>query len=168
VVDSPVIAYVALGSNLAEPLHQVTRACYELQQIRATELICMSSWYISKAVGPGTQPDFINGVVALRTACVAEELLLAMQAIEAAHNRQREIHWGARTLDLDLLLYGNLVQNSPTLTLPHPHLQQRNFVVYPLADVAPDLRLPNGRLVSDLRSELGDAGLQRIGSVYSN
>ncbi|WP_317931838.1 2-amino-4-hydroxy-6-hydroxymethyldihydropteridine diphosphokinase [Halioxenophilus sp. WMMB6] len=159
---SPVLAYVALGSNLDDPLHQVEMGCRALAGLESTQIVEQSPWYVTKAIGPGEQPDFINGVVALQTELEAEALLRAMQAIEQAQGRQRLVRWGARTLDLDLLLYGTLTMHSETLTLPHPHLHERNFVVYPLADIAPTLTLPTGHRLEELRATLGSAGVRRL------
>lgn len=165
-VDSLVTAYVALGSNLADPLTQVTRACTALAALEATTLDAVAPWYRSEAIGPGEQPDFINGVVRLSTGLSPLLLLDRLQAIENAQGRQRRLRWGARTLDLDLLLYGDQVIASDRLAVPHPCIQQRNFVVYPLADLAPALIFPDGQSIGSVKSALGEAGLQRLGSAY--
>lgn len=166
-MNAAVTAYLALGSNLDNPLTQVTQACAEINALPGTELIACSPWYISQAVGPGQQPDFINGVVQVATSLAAPALLQALQGIENNHQRRREIRWGARTLDLDILLYGDAEIATSTLSVPHPYLHRRNFVVYPLADLAPNLILPNGQALAQLRAQLDDHGLQCIGPVHS-
>ena len=145
--------FIALGSNLDNPLRQVTTAVTELSQLQACQVSQCSPWYYSKAIGPDGQPDYINGVVELETDLPAMALLRQLQAIEQQHQRQRLQHWGPRTLDLDLLLYGNAIINQAELTVPHPQMQQRNFVLYPLFDIAADLHLPDG---ATLRSLLAD------------
>lgn len=134
--------YVGLGSNLDEPLNQVHRAIEALRQHPAIHLLRRSPWYGSKAVGPGDQPDYVNGVIELETSLKPEALLTVLQGIEQAQGRVRELRWGARTLDLDILLYGDLCHNTPDLQIPHPRLAERAFVLAPLADLAPDLTLP--------------------------
>jgi 2-amino-4-hydroxy-6-hydroxymethyldihydropteridine diphosphokinase len=145
-----VTAYVALGSNLDNPIKQVTNAFEALAEIADTQLLARSKLYKSSPMGPADQPDFINAVAALSTNLSALELLRALQSIEEQHGRQRTLHWGPRTLDLDLLLYSNQVINSPSLTLPHPGLPERDFVLYPLAEIAPQLILPCGKTLTDL------------------
>lgn len=134
--------YVGLGSNLDEPLIQVNRAIEALRRQPAIHLLRRSPWYGSKAVGPGDQPDFINGVIELETSLEPRALLGVLQGIEQAQGRVRELRWGARTLDLDILLYGDLRHNTPDLQIPHPRLAERAFVLAPLADLAPDLAIP--------------------------
>ena len=134
--------YIGLGSNLQNPLQQVEQAITELDQIADSQLVAHSGWYQSSAVGPGQQPDYINGVAKLSTRLSPEALLAALQAIENRHQRQRTVRWGARTLDLDLLLFGDQEINTPTLTVPHPRIAERNFVLYPLAELDPKLVIP--------------------------
>ncbi len=164
-MDQSVTAYIALGSNLDNPLTQVTQASVEINALPTTQVVAGSPWYISQAVGPGQQPNFINGVVQVSTQLPAQALLDALQAIENQHDRQREVRWGARTLDLDILLYGQGNIQTDTLTVPHPYLHQRNFVVYPLADLAPNIVLPNGTALAEIQAGLDDQGLQCIGRV---
>lgn len=135
--------YIGLGSNLGEPLIQVGRAIEALRQNTAIRLLRRSPWYGSKAVGPGEQPDYVNGVVELDTGLEPQALLQLLQGIETAQGRVRGVRWGERTLDLDLLLYGNLWLDSPGLQIPHPRLAERAFVLAPLADLAPELTLPS-------------------------
>ena len=135
------IAYVALGSNLKSPLQQVTKALRALADLPRTELKARSSWYRSRAVGPGEQSDYINGVAKLETGLSAIDLLDELQSIENRQGRVRQQRWGARTLDLDILLYGDEHIDQPRLKVPHPEMLKRNFVVVPLAELDPDLRL---------------------------
>jgi 2-amino-4-hydroxy-6-hydroxymethyldihydropteridine diphosphokinase len=139
-------AFIGLGSNLADPLAQLRAAARALCALPQSLLVEISRVYRSAAVGPGEQPDYLNAVALLETSLAPLELLDALQAIERQRGRQRKIHWGARTLDLDLLLYGSLAMDTARLTLPHPRMTERNFVLVPLADVAPaNLMLPDGR-----------------------
>lgn len=134
-------AYVGLGSNLADPVVQVRRAFAELDALPDTVCVARSPLYRTEPVGP-PQPDFINAVVALETTLSPESLLNALQAIEQGHDRRRVIRWGPRTLDLDILLFDDLRQDSSRLILPHPRMFERAFVLYPLFDIAPYLEIP--------------------------
>lgn len=129
--------YIALGSNLGDPQRQVRLALTALGALPNSVLVSCSRLYGSLAVGPGQQANYVNAVAALDTELSAEALLAAMQDIEAQHLRRRDQHWGPRTLDLDLLLYGESRINTNTLCVPHPRMQQRDFVLRPLADIAP-------------------------------
>jgi 2-amino-4-hydroxy-6-hydroxymethyldihydropteridine diphosphokinase len=132
-------AYIGIGSNLANPIVQVRQAFQALASLPLTCCVARSPLYRSAPLGPPGQPDYINAVAALVTRLAPEALLQALQNIEQVHGRVRTLRWGPRTLDLDILLYGNLVQNMPYLVIPHPHLQERAFVLYPLQDIAPAL-----------------------------
>ena len=157
-------AYVGIGSNLDEPRRRVEAAFDALALIPDTGLEARSPLYRSAPLGPPGQPDYVNAAAALSTALAPARLLAALQEIEAGQGRRRDgERWGARTLDLDLLLFGDVVIDTPALTLPHPGLTARNFVVYPLADVAPALVLPDGQRLVDLRDRLGGEGLERLG-----
>jgi len=157
------LAYIGLGSNLEDPLAQVTGAFVELAELPLTSLIARSSLYSSHAVGP-EQPDYINAVALLDTQLAPLALLDALQAIEQAHRRVRIQHWGPRTLDLDLLLYGDQIIEEERLNVPHPYLTQRSFVLYPLADITPNLHLPDGTPLADLLSRCPADGLLRLSS----
>lgn len=148
-MTNSITAYIGLGSNIDNPVRHIKTALQELAFVPQTEVICSSSLYRNPPLGP-PQPDFINAVAVLNTRLPASVLLLELQRIEIQHERTRLQHWGPRTLDLDLLLYGNLSIITPTLTLPHPGLSQRNFVLYPLAEIAPNLCLPTGEKLQDL------------------
>lgn len=152
--------YIGLGSNQQQPAGQLQQALRALAAIPQSRLQACSRLYRSRPLGPQDQPDFINAVAVLDTALPPLELLDALQAIEAAQGRVRTRHWGPRTLDLDLLLYGNEQMDGPRLTLPHPGLVQRNFVLVPLAELAPDLVLPDGQKLADLLPACGTEGLQ--------
>jgi 2-amino-4-hydroxy-6-hydroxymethyldihydropteridine diphosphokinase len=149
-----VLAYVALGSNLKQPLIQVSQALTELAALPGCELTARSSLYRTRPVGPSEQPDYINAVVALTSRLPSHDLLDALQSLEQRHGRVREgERWGPRTLDLDLLLYGDAMISTTRLHVPHPRMAARAFVLYPLAEIAPeDLDIPGcGRLQELLR-----------------
>ncbi|WP_111641064.1 2-amino-4-hydroxy-6-hydroxymethyldihydropteridine diphosphokinase [Marinimicrobium alkaliphilum] len=155
---APITAYIGLGSNLDNPHTQITRAFDALAVLPDSKLVARSPLYRSRAVGP-PQPDYINAVAALHTRLPALALLDALQGIEQAHRRVRKQHWGPRTLDLDLLLYGEHTLDLPRLSVPHPYLSERNFVLYPLADIAPTLVLPDGRSLAALLEHCDRDGL---------
>jgi len=151
-------AYIALGANLGEPLAQALSALRQIAALSETRITATSSWYRSKAIGP-QQPDYVNGVARIETTLLPLALLDSLQQIELAHGRERLQHWGPRTLDLDLLLYDQLTLHSERLTLPHPQLALRNFVLVPLLEIAHQLVLPDGRNVTTLVTQLGHDGL---------
>jgi len=155
--------FIALGSNLESPQDQVESGLRALSALPGCTLLSRSPWYTSRALGPGSQPDYVNGVARLETRLAPMELLRSLQAIETAHGRKRAERWAARTLDLDLLLYGLEIVDEPGLTIPHPEIKQRNFVIYPLFDLAPDLILPCGTPVRSLWASCPATGLQLIG-----
>ena len=156
------LAYIGLGSNLENPRAQVEQALVELEAIPESELLATSPLYRSAPVGPGDQPDYINAVALLETSLTPLALLDALQAIEHSHQRVRIEHWGPRTLDLDILLLDQQTIDSERLKVPHPYLTQRNFVLYPLADIAPDLRLPDGKSLQQLITQCPRDGLAPI------
>lgn len=155
-------SYIGLGSNLNNPIEQLRQALESLDNLEDCAVKQCSPLYWSTALGPGDQPDYLNGVVHLQTRLGPTTLLNAMRRIEDAQGRTREVHWGARTLDLDLLLYDDIVINSESLTIPHPRMAARNFVIYPLHDIAPALRLPDGRTLSELVEQLPRSGLHPL------
>ena len=157
--------YIALGANLGNPLEQLNSALKALGNLPSSELLACSPWYLSTAIGPGEQPDYINGVARLDTALEPLVLLDQLQAIETDHGRVRGERWGPRTLDLDLLLYGGLELSSARLTLPHPRMQERNFVLYPLSDLEPELTLPCGTPLGSLLECCPREGLQPLGEL---
>ncbi len=135
-------AFVGLGSNLDDPEAQVRRALDELAGLPESVLERTSSLYRTAPMGPPDQPDYVNAVARLATRLAPHRLLSALQAIERAHGRVRGVHWGPRTLDLDLLLYDALRIADARLTVPHPGIAERSFVLTPLAEIAPDLDIP--------------------------
>ena len=153
--------FVGLGSNLEDPAAQIARASEALRTLTTGRVLQLSSLYLSRAVGP-PQPDYVNAVASFETKLAPLDLLDALQAIERAQGRERSTHWGPRTLDLDILLIDNLQLQHPRLQVPHPYLTQRNFVLVPLQELAPDLRLPNGDKVADLVQRVGHTGLNRL------
>jgi 2-amino-4-hydroxy-6-hydroxymethyldihydropteridine diphosphokinase len=162
-VPQPVTTYVGLGSNLDGPAAQVTRAFDELAALPDTRLMARSPLYMSPPMGPQDQPDFVNAVAALETGLAPQVLLQMLLAIEVRHGRHRDgSHWGPRSLDLDILLYGDLLLDTPALKLPHPGLHERAFVLYPLADIAPELSVPGLGPVHALLAACVDARIRRL------
>lgn len=154
------IAYIAVGSNLAEPILQAKQAIEALKQLPQSQFIAASSLYSSTPMGPQDQPEYINAVVVIDTQLSPLALLDCTQAIEQEQGRERKAErWGPRTLDLDILLYGDEIIDSPRLTVPHYGMKVREFVLYPLDEIAPDLSLPDGTKLSDLLSEVDRNGL---------
>ncbi|MBS0908780.1 2-amino-4-hydroxy-6-hydroxymethyldihydropteridine diphosphokinase [Tatumella sp. JGM118] len=147
--------YIALGSNLADPLHQVQAALNALDAIPGSRRVATSSLYRTPPYGPADQPDYLNAVIALETSLDAVGLLDHTQRIELEQGRVRkDERWGPRTLDLDILLFGQQVIDTPRLTVPHYDMHRRAFMLLPLNEIAPDCRLPDGRLVSELLTPL--------------
>lgn len=157
-----VVAYIGLGSNLDDPLRQVGRALEALRHIEASRLVAQSSLYRSPPMGPPDQPDYINAVACLHTRLPALELLEALQVIEQAHGRVRDRHWGPRTLDLDLLLYGAAQIDEVRLRVPHPGIAERAFVLYPLAELDATLRIPGRGAVRALLAQCAADGLEKL------
>ncbi|MGI9948136.1 2-amino-4-hydroxy-6-hydroxymethyldihydropteridine diphosphokinase [Vibrio hyugaensis] len=155
-----ITAYIAVGSNLADPVSQAKLAIEALKTLPKTAFIQASSLYSSTPMGPQNQPDYINAVVAIKTNLTPLELLDCTQAIEQEQGRVRkDERWGPRTLDLDIVLYGNEVIDSERLTVPHYGMREREFVLYPLAEIAPSLQLPDGIEVSSLLEKVDRNGL---------
>jgi len=156
--------YIGLGSNLAEPRLQLRGALDALDRISDSQRVAVSSLYLSDPLGPPDQPRYHNAVAALDTRLAPLALLDALQAIEQAHGRTRKAErWGPRTLDLDVLLFGDRLIDEPRLQVPHYHLQARAFVLYPLAEIAPaDLRLADGRTLAALLADCPFTGLERL------
>lgn len=137
-----VAAFIGLGSNLDDPAGHICQALEALAELPDTRLAAHSSLYRSPPMGPPDQPDYINAVAELHTALAPEHLLDHLHAIEQQHGRERTEHWGPRTLDLDLLLYGDQKINTSRLTVPHAGMRERAFVLYPLQEIAPEVMLP--------------------------
>lgn len=155
-------AFIGLGSNLQEPTAQLARAIAELAGLPETTLVAQSPFYASSPVGPQDQPDFVNGAAWISTGLEPHALLDQLQAIEQAHGRERLKHWGPRTLDLDLLVFGNQVLDDDRLTVPHQELPNRNFALQPLLDLKPDLKLPDGTTIANLRAQCPDNRLRKL------
>ena len=155
-----ITAYIAIGSNLSDPVTQTQQAIEALKVLPQSEFIKASSLYSSSPMGPQDQPDYINAVVAINTHLTPLELLDCTQAIEQEQGRVRkDERWGPRTLDLDILLYGNEVMNSERLTIPHYGMKVREFVLYPLAEITPRLQLPDGTEIATLLTQVARNGL---------
>ena len=140
-------AYLGLGSNLRQPERQLRQALLKLQKLPKSVIIEVSSIYFSQPCGLRAQPPFANLVLTLNTSLSAEQLLRHCQSIEHKQQRLRKKHWGARTLDIDILLYGNQVIHRHNLIIPHQEMHHRDFVIVPLLEIAPKIRLPNGDLL---------------------
>ncbi|MFT3930381.1 MAG: 2-amino-4-hydroxy-6-hydroxymethyldihydropteridine diphosphokinase [Spongiibacteraceae bacterium] len=154
--------FIGLGSNLGEPAAQIKSALAAINGIENSQLGAVSPHYRNPAIGPGQQPDYLNAVAELYTTLDSLTLLSHLQQIETAQGRVRTERWGARTLDLDLLLYGDAIIDLPQLQVPHPRLHERNFVLYPLHDIAPYLTLPRGASLRSLLDCCSGAGLTRL------
>ncbi len=153
-------SYIAIGSNLGDPISQTMSAIKALKQIPAITVVAESSLYSSTPMGPQNQPDYINAVVAIDTTLTPLELLNATQAIELEHGRVRkDERWGPRTLDLDIILYGDQEHHCERLTVPHYGMKVREFVLYPLAEIIPDLILPDNTALSQLLTQVDRNGL---------
>lgn len=152
-------AYIGLGSNLKDPAQQLQDAYQALRNASDLELLATSRWYLSAAVGPGEQPDYLNAVVKVKTCLSPMDLLETLQQIEQEQGRERLIRWGARTLDLDILLFGEESIQSEDLIVPHAYLAERNFVVLPLMELCPKAVLPDGRVLSEIATTLTSDGL---------
>ncbi|MDQ3495157.1 MAG: 2-amino-4-hydroxy-6-hydroxymethyldihydropteridine diphosphokinase [Pseudomonadota bacterium] len=161
----PAIAYVGLGGNVGDASASVRAALDALDDLPDTQLLRASRLYRTPAWGLHDQPDFINAVAALETGLSARDLLDAMLGVERAFGRDREtepVRWGPRTLDLDLLLHGDAVIDAPGLRVPHPHLHQRAFVLVPLLEIAPDLRIPGRGSARDALSAMATDGIEAL------
>jgi 2-amino-4-hydroxy-6-hydroxymethyldihydropteridine diphosphokinase len=160
-------AYVALGSNLGDPLATVQAAFEALRTLPDSVLVAASPLYRSAPVGLRNQPDFINGVAALDTQLTAEVLLEELFAIEARFGRKRDFHHAPRTLDLDLLLFGCETRASPRLDLPHPRMHERAFVLLPLLDLAPGIAIPGRGPASELMQACREQKLTKLAIMPS-
>lgn len=162
-------AFLGFGGNLGQPLNSFRQARQQLEKHPQIKVISSSPLYQTPPVGgPAGQPDYLNAVVEIHTGLSALDLLQLCRRIEDSAGRVRDQHWGARTLDIDLLLIDDLVMADPTLTLPHPRLQQRHFVLLPLNDLAPQLRHPVlNETISHLLKALPMAtGITRLNEIW--
>jgi 2-amino-4-hydroxy-6-hydroxymethyldihydropteridine diphosphokinase len=162
--DQSLTAYIGLGSNLDNPVRQVETALQELAASKDVTLLMRSSLYRTRPVGPQDQPYYINAVASLETSLQAQQLLDQLQSVEKAHRRVRgKLRWGPRTLDLDLLLYGNISIESPRLKVPHPEMANRAFVLLPLSEIAPlDMEIPGMGVLKDLLQRVSGEGVERL------
>jgi 2-amino-4-hydroxy-6-hydroxymethyldihydropteridine diphosphokinase len=154
------IAFIALGSNLQDPTQQIKRAFDAVAQLPETTLLKQSSLYKTAPVGYDNQPDFINAVVKVETALAPEAVMRHLLAIETQFGRERPFPNAPRILDLDLLLYDAVCMQTDLLTLPHPRMQERGFVMLPLAEIAADLVLPSGESVVELAKNFPQQAIQ--------
>ncbi|MBW1216166.1 2-amino-4-hydroxy-6-hydroxymethyldihydropteridine diphosphokinase [Pantoea allii] len=153
--------YLALGSNLADPLHQIDAALSALDALPDTQRVATSAFYRTPPYGPPDQPDYLNAAVALDTALSAEALLDQTQRIEQEHGRVRKAErWGPRTLDIDIMLFGTASLNSDRLIVPHYDLLNRAFMLVPLLEIAPDLSLPDGRSLKLILAKLDRSSIR--------
>ena len=155
------LAYVGVGSNLDGPQRRVAQALRELEGIPATRVVKRSSLYRSEPLGHAAQPEFVNAVAALDTTLDPETLLGELQGIEARHARARSFRNAPRTLDLDLLLYGDEGHRSPRLTLPHPRMHERAFVLKPLLELEPEIAIPGRGRAQDLLAACAGQRVER-------
>lgn len=156
------VAYVGLGANIGEPRRQLRAAIDELARLPGTRLVIASGFYRSAPMGYADQPDFLNAVVQLDTTLAAADLLDHLQDIEHRHRRERPFPNAPRTLDLDLLLYGDSVCATPRLTLPHPRMHERAFVLKPLVEIAPQASIPGRGKADALLAACGRQVAERI------
>ena len=155
--------YIGLGSNLGESQDTLAAALSALAENDSIQNIEVSSYYQSKPHGPQDQPDYLNAVAGFESTLAPEPLLDVLQAIENKYGRVRTgERWTARTLDLDILLFGQQVINTPRLIVPHAWMTQREFVLYPLYEIAPHLCLPGGQALKDCLSHVSDENLVRL------
>lgn len=149
------LAYIAIGSNLASPLEQVNAALKALDDIPDSHIITVSSFYRTPPLGPQDQPDYLNAAVALETSLAPEALLNHTQRIELQQGRVRKAErWGPRTLDLDIMLFGNQVINTERLTVPHYDMKNRGFMLWPLFEIAPTWVFPDGETLHSRLTQL--------------
>ncbi|MGQ4277052.1 2-amino-4-hydroxy-6-hydroxymethyldihydropteridine diphosphokinase [Pseudidiomarina sp. E22-M8] len=154
--------YIALGANLGDPVTTLRKLLEHVQQLSELSHCRCSSFYRSKPMGPQDQPDYVNAVLYAETELAPLALLDFLQQLENDFGRVRGRRWGARTLDLDLLLYSHLKLQHERLQVPHPGLAERDFVLLPLAELAPELVLPDGRAIGDLLDAIASHDLVKI------
>ena len=157
-----ITAFVALGSNLGDPAAQIRRAMQALAAMPETRLVRRSSLYRNPPAGYLDQPEFVNAVARIETRLAPRDLLERLLAIEHAHGRVREFPNGPRTLDLDILLYGERIVREPGLTIPHPRMLERAFVLVPLAEIAPEAMVPGDGRIADLIKNVDASALVKL------
>jgi len=152
------LVYIALGSNLASPLTQVNAAIAALGTLPDSRIVAVSGFYRTPPLGPQDQPDYLNAAVALETSLAPEALLDHTQRIELDQGRVRKAErWGPRTLDLDIMLFGDETLATPRLTVPHYDMKNRGFMLWPLFEIAPELHFPDGETLASVLARLGAA-----------
>ncbi|MDB2649478.1 2-amino-4-hydroxy-6-hydroxymethyldihydropteridine diphosphokinase [Porticoccaceae bacterium] len=164
------VAFIGLGSNLGNerngifesPKKQLLNAIQSIDNQTTIHLISTSYFYQTEAIGPGDQPDYINAAIKIKTSLSANQLLLALQNIENQQGRVRKERWGARTLDLDILIFDQLIENSEQLTLPHPRAHERAFVLAPLKDLDANLIIPKRGNISNLLANCSMQGIVKL------
>ncbi len=166
-MKEPKRAFIGLGGNLGDPVATLREAIRELDGLPSSRVVRASHLYRSPAWGVRDQADFINAVAMLETDLDARGLLDAMLQIERSHGRDRdaESRWGPRTLDLDLLLYGEAVIDDPGLCVPHPHLHERAFALLPIVELAPETVVPGHGIARDLLALVDSSGLERAAHI---
>ncbi|OOF80539.1 2-amino-4-hydroxy-6-hydroxymethyldihydropteridine diphosphokinase [Rodentibacter caecimuris] len=157
-----ITVYIALGSNLNTPSKQLNSALKAIENLPQTRFIAVSSFYQSKPLGPQDQPDYVNAVAKIETALPPLSLLDELQHIENEQGRIRLRRWGERTLDLDILLYGNEIIQNERLIIPHYDMQNREFVIVPLMEIAPDFIFPDGGKLSELALNFSNHSMKKI------
>jgi len=154
-------AYIGIGSNLENPLEQLKSAASALRSIPDTQLIAISNIYQTAPIGPAGQPDYTNAAALLETKLTPEVLLDELQKIELGQGRVREVRWGPRTLDLDIILYAGMTIRTARLNVPHIEMEKRNFVLIPLLDISPQLILPNGKSLKAVAEAADKEGIKQ-------
>ncbi len=157
------LVYIGLGSNLDDPAVQIKTALNDINAIEQTKLIKDSGLFKSRPMGPQDQPDYLNAAALIETELDEITLLEQLQKIENAHGRIRQRHWGERTLDLDILLFADLIISTERLTIPHPGLAEREFVLYPLENITPELVVPGLGTLKQLMAACPANGIEYIG-----
>jgi 2-amino-4-hydroxy-6-hydroxymethyldihydropteridine diphosphokinase len=155
-------AYVAIGSNLGSPRHQVLEAMQRLGALGAVDTLLRSRLYLSRPMGPQDQPDYVNAAAGLLTQDTPQELLARLLDIERNMGRIHRERWGPRVIDLDLVWMVDAAVDEPGLKVPHPGVSTRNFVLYPLADIAPTMKIPGIGTVLDLKRGVGGDGISAL------
>jgi 2-amino-4-hydroxy-6-hydroxymethyldihydropteridine diphosphokinase len=155
-------AYVAIGSNLNHPRERVLEAFERMGELSAARSVLRSRLYLTRPLGPQDQPHFVNAAAGLLTQLTPRELLSALLGIERSMGRDRGERWGPRVIDLDLVWMLDAVVDEPGLKVPHPGVSTRNFVLYPLADIAPTIIIPGMGSVLDLKSAAGSDGISEL------
>lgn len=155
-------AYVAIGSNLGSPRERVLEAMQRLASLSAAQTLLRSHLYLSRPMGPQDQPDFVNAAAGLLTQHTPRELLAELLEIERSMGRAQRERWGPRVIDLDLLWMVDAAVDAPDLKVPHPGVSIRNFVLYPLADIAPTITIPGMGTVLDLKHNVGGDGISAL------